>query len=96
MTIVNLIVKSFFSFALLYLYCEIGEKVSMTFAQLKLEFDEFKFYTLSIDLQRMLPIIAGAAQHPPILYGFGNFPSSRETFKAVSVNYRINCILIVK
>lgn len=81
-----LIVEVLISFGMNFSFCEIGERVSGAFIEICYGIDELNWYTLPIELQRILPIIMINAQEPVYLECFGSILCARDTFKRVRRN----------
>lgn len=79
-----LLCEMFWSFALIFIYCEFGERVSTGFSELNDAINQFNWYTFPIEIQRDLPIVMIFAQEPVVVSGFGNIACVRLTFKSVS------------
>lgn len=74
----------FWSFIHVFMFCDLGEKVSNGFDTLNESIFIGDWYTLPIEIQRILPTILLATQKPVTLRGFGNIPCMRQTFRKVS------------
>lgn len=68
---------------LLYIYCELGERVSNGFVEVYGVFCQYQWYLFPINVQRMLPNLLIIAQQPVALQGPGKSLCTRETFKKV-------------
>lgn len=83
----NLFGQMFWSFALVYLVCNFGHKVSAAFEEIDSAFDQMSWYLFPYEMWKRLPIIVAAAQQPAELAVFGSISCSREDFKKVHLNY---------
>lgn len=78
------IVLVFWSFAQIMLFCELGERLTDRFEKINDEILQCDWYTLPIQVQKILPMILGSTQQPFVINVFGSIRCSRETFKVVS------------
>lgn len=83
--VLNLFGQLFWSFALVYLVCNFGHKVSAAFEDIECAFDQISWYLFPYEMWQRLPIIVAAAQQPAELTVFGSISCSREDFKKVSL-----------
>lgn len=79
----SLLCLMFWSFSLIFFYCEFGENISGQFDELIDVIYQFKWYSYPVKMQRMIPIILKGTQHPIVLRGFGNVMCKRFMFKQV-------------
>lgn len=87
----TLAVKIFYSFGLLFVYCEIGERINSFFGEINDDFYELEWENFPLSIQRMMPTVLINTQQPVQLEAFGNFPCTRLTFKDVSSKqYNVN------
>lgn len=73
----------FWTFILIFFFCELGEMVTDQFHQFSDELGQCSWYLFPIELQRMLVTFMVNAQQPVIIHGFGNTLCTREAFKLV-------------
>lgn len=73
----------FLAIMLVFTACELGQRISDAFSSINDALDQFHWYLLPIDVQRILPTIIINAQQPLVVRCFGNVPCERETFKKV-------------
>lgn len=73
----------FWSFALIFIYCEYGERVNAAFANLYIVISQFNWYLMPMNIQQILPVIIGGVQQSVNIQGYGNFPCNRKAFKNV-------------
>lgn len=86
---------SVWSFVLIFIYCELGQRVNEAFNRPYDAICQHESYLYSIEIQRMLPVIILIAQQPIDLRGYGNFSCTRDRFKSVSGNgYLFDSIVI--
>lgn len=83
MQLIQPIVLMFWSFSLIFLYCESGEFVSIRFDGINDSIFESDWHLLPHDFQKMLPIILNVTEKPVTISGFGNIALTRDTFKKV-------------
>lgn len=72
----------FWSFSLLFFFCEFGETISRKFYALRSVIWDCQWYSYPIEIQRMIQIILIGTQ-PVTLRGYGNILCTREVFKKV-------------
>ena len=75
----------FWSFALVFIVCELGQRVSNGFDDIDSKIDQLRWYKLPKDLWRMLPILMAGSQNPARLAVFGSIKCNRESFKLVRI-----------
>lgn len=73
----------FVVFAYLYMFCELGEKVSKQFEMFDDALSQCNWYAFPLKIQRILIIFMANSQDPAFLRGYGNILCTRETFKKV-------------
>lgn len=73
-----------YSFGLLLITCEIGQRVNVEFNECSEIIDQFDWYRFPAEIQRMLPLILNFTQQPIDIKCFGSTACNRETFKLVS------------
>lgn len=81
-----LLSNGIFGIALVFIACEIGQRLTDEFDEIKLTIDKFKWYLLPIEIKRMLPMIKANAQEPVPLECFGSIVCIREVFKNVGID----------
>lgn len=77
---------TFWSFIAIFVSCELSERMSMRFDEIKETINQSNWYSFPIEVQRMLPPVLMYTQEPIFLHGFGRFGTltlTRETFKKV-------------
>lgn len=84
MIFIVLFCEMIWAHAYIFIVCESGQKVSDAFRDIGYEFDQFKWYLLSIKMRKMFPIFMIVTQKPVGLDVFGNISADREDFKKVS------------
>lgn len=72
----------FWSFAIIFAFCELGAQVTIQFNSINEELCQGDWYLQSIEVQRMLLIFMSNTQTPAIL-GYGNIVCTRNAFKEV-------------
>lgn len=73
----------FWSFTLIFMFCELGERLTAQFDEIDEEIFRSNWYAFPMDVQRMLPLIMDGTQEPIVLSGLGNILCTREAFKNV-------------
>lgn len=76
----------FWSFVLIYLFCEMGQSVTNQFEMFEEELCRRDWYLFPLKLQRIHLIVLANAQQPTTLNGFANLVCIRESMKTV-INY---------
>lgn len=76
----------FWAFGLIFLACELSQKVKDEFDDICEMIGQFDWYLLPYKLRRMLTIILINAQQPVYLECFGSFVCNRDTLKKVQRN----------
>lgn len=80
--------EAIYSFGVLFITCEIGQRIYLKNDECAEMVDQFDWYLLPPKIQRILPIILNFMQQPFELKCFGSKTCDRELFKSVSV-YKI-------
>lgn len=68
---------AFWSFGLISLYCEIGERLTAEFECFDQELSSYDWYLFPIDLQRTLATVMMYTQKSASLRGYGNTTCNR-------------------
>lgn len=76
-------VEIFHPFGLLFVACELGQRVNLAFDECKEIIGQFEWYRFPKDTQRMLPLILHFTQQPIDIKCFGSAALDRVTFKKV-------------
>lgn len=71
------------SFAIIFAFCELGAQVTNQFNTLHEELYQSEWYSLPIEMQRMMVIFMFDAQLSVLLRGYGNISCTRNSFKNV-------------
>lgn len=79
-------VYGFWAFMMVLFASEIGQRFSNTFEKIDDKINEFDWYLLPMEVQRILPIIMINTQRPTFITCFGSSTCSRDTFKKVDDN----------
>lgn len=87
-------IQTCYAFGILFIACEICQRVNLAFAECNDMINQFKWYLFPANCQRMLPFIICLAQQPVNIRCFGSAQCDRETFKCVSeteqIAYKLN------
>lgn len=79
--------------------CELGQRLDDAFIKIDFTIDQIDWYSLPIEIKRMLPMVIANAQRPVLLECFGNVACTREVFKNVRIKppavVNINCFKTV-
>lgn len=81
--IIYLLIKISYSLVSLFMYCECGELLRVRFDELNDDIYTSGWELFPMQIQRLLPIIVINTQQPVLLWGYGGFSCTRETFKRV-------------
>lgn len=81
---VKRIILMFWSFALIYAFCENGEMVANDFIDFEKELGQCNWYLFTLRLQRIYIIVLMNAEQSTVVHGFGNIVCVRESMKRVS------------
>lgn len=82
--LVTPITEMVWAFVFIFIYCEFGERVNYGFTEVYDTICHFDWYSLPMEIQKMLPTIIIASQEPINLHGFGDVKCSRITSKIVN------------
>lgn len=88
--LVVIVLRTLYSFGLIFFYCEMCERISGQFGEFSDSIHQLEWYTCPLEIQRMLPIIFNHSQQSVKLVAFGGTPCTRDTFK--NVNHNKPCI----
>lgn len=80
-----LILETFYSFALIFIACELGERASLAFIEIDYMVGQFNLYNFPTVVKKMLPIFLIVVQEPFSFIVFGSLTVGRESFKKVSL-----------
>ena len=73
----------FWTFALIFLFCVNGERISEQFESLGEEVEQCDWHLLPVNMQRMYLIFLSITQQPIHIRSYAGFICSRDTFKQV-------------
>lgn len=88
--ILSLVSQIFWSFALISIYCEFGERVSIRFDRSYRAICQFKWYAFPMELKKSLLTVLIVAQQPYELRSFATCSCAREPLKNVSTSDRLS------
>lgn len=71
----------------LYLFCHFGDMITQKFEHIAYSVYDVKWYTLSLNLQKTLPLVIMQAQKNVFFQGYAGIKCTRELFKKVSNIY---------
>lgn len=83
-TLFEVLVEIFWSISLIFIFCELGERVTDGFNELNDVICTLDWYTFPIKRQQMFQTILIAFQQPVIFQAFGSISCTRDVFKRVS------------
>lgn len=78
------IAQLFVSFGLVFICCELAQRITNKFDEINAQIDKFKWYSFPLKVQKILPTLMVNAQQPVDLECFGSIACNRETFQRVS------------
>lgn len=78
-------IETAYAFGIMYIACELGHHMNASFNECSEMVDQFDWYQLPLEIQRILPMILTCTQQPFQIIFFGSAACDRETFKCVSV-----------
>lgn len=78
------VISGILALALVFIACEIGQRLNDAFDEINSTIIQFKWYLFPLEIKKVLPIIIGGAQQPVSLECFGSITCTREVFKQVS------------
>lgn len=81
----QLIIMGFISLALVFIACELGQRIADVFSEIGFRIDQSNWYLFSIEIKQMLPMIIANAQQPVTLECFGSISCIRDVFKNVGI-----------
>lgn len=81
MSIARILILVWWSFAIIFLFCEPGHRVATSFEEIEKEISECNWYSFSLEVQQMLVIFLVNAQQPTTVNGFANTECTREFMK---------------
>lgn len=79
----TLVARVVYGFGLIFMYCEIGNNISVKFYGINNALYDLDWNTFPQAIRRMMPTILIVSQQPQQLTAFGGGKISRETFKRV-------------
>lgn len=85
-------VQILYSFIVMLISCDLGQRINLAFDECGEIIDQFDWYRLPIEIQRILPIIINFAQQPVDIKCFGSAACDRDTFKFVIMTKSIDLI----
>lgn len=74
----------FWSFLIIFIVCEFGERLSYTFDEIIDAYEQFRWYLFPRKVQHMQPILLSVAQRPVKVNVFGSISCGRITLRDVS------------
>lgn len=85
MAILLLIVTGTIALALVFIVCEIGQRLNDAFEKTSFTIDQLDWYLFPSEVQCLLPMIIAIAQQPAPLECFGSMACNRDVFKNVGI-----------
>lgn len=88
MALVASICETFYAFALVFIVCELGQRVTNAYGIIENTIESFDWYLFPNELRHMLPFILSFAQQPITFKCFGRISCNRETFEKVFISLK--------
>lgn len=85
MPLLLLILCGIFALALVFIVCELGQRMTNAFDKINSSINNLNWCLLPMNMKRMLPLIIANAQQPVTLECFGEIACTREVFKNVCI-----------
>lgn len=79
--------KVCYSFGLLFIMCELGERATNSIGEISDKINELDWYSYPLEIQKRFTTILIIAQQPVFFECFGSIYCTRESFKKVSFNH---------
>lgn len=83
MMLIVMIFEVFYSFCMVFIPCELGERLMSEYENIEYVISQFDWYLLPAEVQRILPTIIINAQQAVNIQCFGSTNTSRESFQRV-------------
>lgn len=93
MPLILAIVDAFDYYALVFVICELSQRISNEYEGIFKLADQFDWYLFSNGIKKMIPTTLIMLQRPVEIKCFGNFSSNRESFKRASTCVQYLCQL---
>lgn len=87
----NAIINGTFGLILVFIVCEIGQRMNDAFDEIGSTINQFDWYLFPIEEQRMCLMIITIAQQPVAVGCFGSIKCTREVFKNVG-HHKTSCV----
>lgn len=79
-----ILIQIVYAFGVLFTACELGQRTTLALNECADVINQFDWYLLPAEIQRLLPIIINCAQQSVDIKCYGSVSCNRETFKYVS------------
>lgn len=79
------VIEIVYAFGILVIICELCQRISQSFDEYSDMIDQFDWYLLPMEIQRMLPMIFMFTQQPIEIKYFGTMAYGRPTMKYVRI-----------
>lgn len=83
MPVLLMIFAGIFAFTLVFLTCELSQRLGNAFDEIDFTVHQFDWYLFPIQMKRMFPVIIVIVQQPISMECFGSIKCTRDTFKNV-------------
>lgn len=83
MMLIVMAFEVFYSFVVVFITCELGQRLICEYADIEDVICQFDWYLLPLDIQKALTIIIFNAQQPVTIECFGSTNTNRESFQQV-------------
>lgn len=83
--LILLFAQGFYAFGLLFVICELCERVTQGFNEINDQLQEYNYLLFPKEIHRLMPIMVIFVQQPVDFKFFGSISCSRDSFKQVSL-----------
>lgn len=80
-----IVLFTFFAFALILMFCEVGQRLFFAFEDIQDQLWNSGWYTFPKKIRQIMPVFIAYLQNPLVIRGIGNIKCKREDFKNVSL-----------
>lgn len=90
MMLIEMVFEVFYSFCVVFVSCEMGERLINEYEDIEFVICQLDWYLLPLEIQQMLTTIIINAQHPVTIECFGSTNVNRESFMQVRLTQQTN------
>ena len=84
MWIIRTLIEIIYAFGVLFIGCELGQRIVLAFDECNDMIDQLEWYLFPMEIQKLLPIVNHFMQQPIEIKFFGSYMLNRDAFKYVS------------